>query len=95
MWNISPAVFAVGNEYQIMFPTKKECTMKVKIGDRFYYDAANGIMRSSALVHKVTAPMEVLDQAKSYTFHLQLLKKNHSISKKNSTRNGQHFFVMM
>ena len=71
MWSIAPAVFAVGNEYQIMLPTKCECTMKVKVGDKFYYDAANGIMRSSSLVHKVTVPMEALDEAKSYTVHLQ------------------------
>ena len=32
MWNIAPAVFAVGKEYQIMLPTEKECIMKVEVG---------------------------------------------------------------
>ena len=78
MWSIAPAVFAVGNEYQIMLPTKCECTMKVQVGEKFYYDAANGIMRSSSLVHKVTVPMETLDETKSYTVYLQeILVRKH------------------
>ena len=78
MWNIAPAVFAVGREYQIMLPTECECIMKVEVAGKFYYDAANGIMRSKALVHKVTVPMEALDRAKCYTIYLQtVLERKH------------------
>ena len=31
MCDITPAVFAVGKEYQIMIPTEKECIMKVEV----------------------------------------------------------------
>jgi len=71
MWKIAPAVFAVGREYRIMLPTERECIMKVEVGDKVYYDAANGMMRSRSLVHGVTVPMEVLDRAKGYTVYLR------------------------
>ena len=71
MWELSPAVFAVGNEYQIMLPVESECTMWVKVADRYYYDASNGIMRSDTLIHKVTVPMSALDNAGEYTVYLR------------------------
>ena len=67
MWKVTPTVFAVGREYQIMIPVECECIMKVEIGDNVYYDAFNGIMRSRSLVHKVTVPMEILDHLKKNT----------------------------
>lgn len=93
MWSISPAVFAVDKEYQIMLPSKCECIMKVQIGDKFYYDAANGIMRSSSLVHKVTVPMHVLDEAKSYTVHLQeVLVRKHKFPEMGACHSKQYQF---
>lgn len=71
MWRLNPAVFAVGDEYQIMFPVECEAIMWVKVGDRTYYDASNGIMRSDTLVHKVCVPVEELDEAGQYTVYLQ------------------------
>jgi len=71
MWKISPAVFAVGKEYQIMYYTDQETTMWVQVGDRIFYDAVNGILRSNTQVHKVSVPMELLDREKSYTVFLR------------------------
>ena len=93
MWNIAPAVFAVGREYQIMIPTKKECIMKVDVGGKFYYDAANGIMCSKSLVHKVTVPMEALDRAKCYTVYLQeILERKHKFPEMGECRSRQYEF---
>ena len=71
MWTMTPVVYAVGREYQIMLPTTCQCTMKVEIGDAVFGDASNGILRSDVLVHRVTVPMELLDRAKRYRVYLQ------------------------
>ena len=62
-----PAVFAVGNEYQIMLPVSKETLVWVRCGGKEYYDHSNGILRSKTPIHRVTVPMEVLDAAEGYT----------------------------
>lgn len=67
MLRTTPAVFAVKKEYQIMVPVEKPSLMWVQVGDRKFYDAANGIMRSDVEVHRISVPMNVLDEAESYT----------------------------
>ncbi len=67
MLKTCPAVFAVGNEYQIMVPVTEPSLMWVKVGDKTFYDESNGIMRSITEVHRIKVPMEVLNSAKSYT----------------------------
>ncbi len=62
-----PAVFAVGEEYQVMLPLKREALVSVKCGDEEYFDDTNGIIRSKCTVHRVRLPMAVLDAAKEYT----------------------------
>lgn len=62
-----PAVFAVGETYQIMVPVKEPCLMWVKVGEREYYDEWQGILRSETAVHRMVVPMEVLDEAGAYT----------------------------
>lgn len=64
---LAPAVFVVNKTYHIMMYVQSPSLMWVKIGDKTYYDAVNGILRSNTVVHKVIVPMEVLDKAKSYT----------------------------
>ncbi len=71
MWKITPAVFAVGNEYQIMIPAECESIMWVEVEGKCYYDASNGIMRSNTLVHKAIVPMAELDRVKKYRVYLQ------------------------
>lgn len=67
MLKTSPAVFAVGNNYQIMVELQNEALMSVKIGGKTYYDESNGIMNSLSPVHSVSVPMEALNNSKEYT----------------------------
>jgi len=67
MLKTNPSVFAVGNEYQIMLYTENESFVWVRIGEKEYYDAANGIMRSLQNIHRVTVPAKLLNEAKEYT----------------------------
>jgi len=62
-----PAVFAVGNDYQIMVPVKSPILFFVEVNGRKYYDHSNGIIRSATSVHRVTVPMAELDKAGEYT----------------------------
>lgn len=67
MLKTAPAVFAVGDHYQIMVPVKGHCLFWVQVGEHTYHDASCGVMRSLCRVHRVSVPMKVLDEAKSYT----------------------------
>ena len=67
MLKTSPAIFAVGNTYQIMVELEIEALMSVKIADKIYYDESNGIMNSLSPLHSVSVPMEALNKAKEYT----------------------------
>ncbi len=67
MLRYTPAIFAVGTDYQIMVPVTGHSLFRVKVGDRYFYDEQNGIMRSLCTIHRVTVPMELLDRARSYT----------------------------
>ena len=69
MLETAPAVFAVGNRYQILIPTKKRCLVWLKVGDKTYYDACNGVMNSISRLHRVEVPMQALDAAKCYTVY--------------------------
>lgn len=62
-----PAVFAVGNTYQIMIPVNCETLMWVRVGENCYYDDSNGILRSRVAVHRMCVPMEELDCSGEYT----------------------------
>ncbi len=62
-----PTVFAIGDKYNIFVPFSAEVTMKVRVGDRIYYDDCNGILRSNTNMHKVELPMAALDAAREYT----------------------------
>ena len=46
MLKTTPAVFAVGTDYQIMVEVQREALMSVRIGENTYYDESNGIMNS-------------------------------------------------
>ncbi len=67
MLKTTPAVFAVGNNYQIMVPVTKPSLFWVEVDGKVYTDSQNGIMRSICTIHRVTVPMEVLDKAGKYT----------------------------
>lgn len=62
-------VYAVEDDYQIVFSTSDNAIAWVEIGGEMYYDLYAGSMKSADRVHKVTVPQQVLDQAKSYSIH--------------------------
>ena len=70
-----PAVYAVGNEYQIFIVVKSETLMWVAVGDEEYYDDSNGILRSGSDTHKIVVPMEELDRAKGYTVRFRRVRE--------------------
>jgi len=61
-----PVVYAVEDEYQIVFSTNDESVVYVEINNERYYDTYAGSERSKELVHKVTVDQSVLDNAGSY-----------------------------
>lgn len=61
------AVYAVGEDYQIVWTTRAKGIGWVEIGGMPYYDEYAGSKRSNEKVHKVTVPQSVLDEAKGYT----------------------------
>jgi len=62
-----PVVYAVEDEYQIVFSTSDNAIGWVNIGGKEYHDLYAGSMKSADKVHKITVPQEVLDEAKSYS----------------------------
>lgn len=78
----APAVFAVGNTYQITVPVKSETVMWVRVGNECYYDDSNGILRSAKRIHKMTVPREELDKAGQYTIcYRRIIKRKAYFSK--------------
>lgn len=63
----TPAIFAVGADYQIIVPVTCETVMWVKVGNKCFYDESNGILRSAKRIHKIIVPMEILDAECEYT----------------------------
>lgn len=63
----NPAVFAVGDNYQITVLVNCETVMWVRVGDKCFYDESNGILRSAKKIHKMTVPAEVLEESGEYT----------------------------
>lgn len=66
-----PVVYAVEDEYQIVFSGSTKSIGTVIIDGKEYYDLNAGSEKSSELEHKVIVPMEVLDKAGKYTVTMQ------------------------
>ena len=66
-----PVVYAVEDEYQIVFSTNHSATAWVEIDGERYYDLFAGSMKSEDTVHKISVPQEKLDAAKSYSIHAE------------------------
>ncbi len=60
-------VYAVEDDYQIVFSTSDNSVGWVEIGGKAYSDTYAGSLRSADRVHKVTVPQSVLDAAGGYT----------------------------
>jgi len=61
-----PVVYAVEEEYQIVWTTSANATGQVTVDGVVYSDLYSGSLDSETVVHKVSVPMGVLDAAKSY-----------------------------
>ena len=66
-----PVVYAVEDEYQIVFSTSDSAVAWVTIDGVEYYDLYAGSMKSNDNVHKITVPQQVLDQAGTYGISFQ------------------------
>ncbi len=67
LFKTAPAVFAAGEEYQIMVPVNAQALFWIEIDGKKYYDHANGIMVSDTDMHRVCVPQTALNTARSYT----------------------------
>lgn len=67
--NCTPAVFAVEDTYQIVFTTSAKGTAWVEIDGVEYNETYAGYRVTEDRIHKVTVPMEALDNADSYTIY--------------------------
>ncbi len=67
--NCTPAVFAVEDTYQIVFTTSAKGTAWVEIDGVEYNDTYAGYRTTENRIHKITVPMEALDNAKEYTIY--------------------------
>ncbi len=63
----APAVFAVGENYQITVLVNCETVMWVRVGDKCFYDESNGVLRSAKRIHKMIVPAEILEKECEYT----------------------------
>ena len=68
-----PAVFAMGEVYQILIPLAQEAILRVEVGEKCFYDDMCGVLRSSHLIHRVEIPMSELDAAGAYTVIYQAI----------------------
>ena len=63
----TPVVYAVEDTYQIVFTTASKGEAWVEINGVEYNDTYAGYRQTETTVHKITVPMEALDNADSYT----------------------------
>ena len=69
----TPVVYAVENTYQITFTTKAKGEAWVVIDGVEYNDTYAGYRKSEDTIHKITVPMEALDNAESYTVYTRAM----------------------
>lgn len=64
-------IYAVEDEYQIVYSTNDKSIAWVEVGGEKYYDLYAGSMKSNDKVHKIIVPQEKLDTVKEYTIYAQ------------------------
>ncbi|MCQ2475218.1 MAG: metallophosphoesterase [Clostridia bacterium] len=67
MLRYDPAVFAVGNDYQIAVTSKTQAFISIKVGNELFIDDSNGILCSASKTHIFSVPQELLEKEKHYT----------------------------
>ena len=63
----APAVYIVDDYYQIALLTKKNGTIKIRVGDKEYTEDLCGVLSSEKNYFKINVERSALDEAKSYT----------------------------
>lgn len=71
--NCTPAVFAVEDTYQIVFTTSSKGTAWVVIDGVEYNETYSGYRYTEDRIHKITVPMEALDNAGEYTIYAKAM----------------------
>lgn len=66
-----PVVYAVEDNYQIVFSSATNSRAWVTINGERHFDNYAGSNRSYTKIHKVTIPQNILDEAKEYEIHVQ------------------------
>lgn len=66
-----PVVYAVEDNYQIVFSTNDSADAWVEVGGKKYYDLFAGSMKSEDNVHKIIVPQAKLDKAGEYSIHAE------------------------
>ncbi len=65
----APAVFVVGDNYDIVTVCPAEGKCYITVGNEDYYESGSGIFKIHTTVHKITVPQNALDAEKKYTVH--------------------------
>lgn len=65
----TPVVYAVNDEYQIVFTSRAKGTGWVTVNGQEYNDTYSGYRMTESTVHKISVPMSVLDEAGGYTIY--------------------------
>ena len=100
-------VYAVEDNYQIVFSTNDNSIAWVEVDGARYFDLYAGSMRSKDLVHKICVPQTVLDNALAYTicaqqmiyrgpfggFKGKVISKDHSFTPVDSS-DGLKYYVL-
>lgn len=73
--DLRPVVCAVGEDYIICVPVKRDVLMSVEVGGETYYCHSNGVRISDTKVQKFTVPSECLNNAKKYTVTYEVINE--------------------
>lgn len=71
MFSTTPVVYAVGDEYQIIFYVRRQAYAKIRIGGREFDDCVCGVMRSAKGMRKISVPRTLLEGCGEYTLVIQ------------------------
>lgn len=62
----NPVVTCVGTDYVIFVPVNTNVLMKIRVGEKYYFNHCNGVRISDTRLQKFTVPMAELNRSRSY-----------------------------
>ena len=65
--NFNPAVYVIGEEYEICVSVEAFGLVTVKIGEQVFYEDHSGVLSTEKLYARIRVPQTVLDSAGAYT----------------------------